>query len=174
MIEGAIPWTGGALLPNPDYGLAYRVLAPIVYGRVKEIIEHTVASGLIYVNSNAVDFKTPELRPYLDTYLRGSDGTPAVDRVKLMKLLWDAIGSEFGGRHELYERNYAGNSDDTRLQTLAAAERGGLADQLRGARGVVPVRVRPRRLDGPGHDRSGRCQRSRPRLEARRPCSHVH
>jgi 4-hydroxyphenylacetate 3-monooxygenase len=132
MIEGAIPWTGGAFLPNPDYGLAYRVLAPIVYGRVKEIIEHTVASGLIYVNSNAVDFKTPELRPYLDTYLRGSDGTPAVERVKLMKLLWDAIGSEFGGRHELYERNYAGNSDDTRLQTLAAAQRGGLADQLRG------------------------------------------
>jgi len=25
--------------------------------------------------------------------------------VKLMKLLWDAVGSEFGGRHELYEIN---------------------------------------------------------------------
>jgi aromatic ring hydroxylase len=31
------------------------------------------------------------------------------ERIKLMKLLWDAIGSEFGGRHELYERNYTGN-----------------------------------------------------------------
>ena len=107
------------------------MIAPIAYGKIREIIEHTVASGLIYVNSNAVDFKTPELRPYLDAYLRGSDGTPAVERVKLMKLLWDAIGSEFGARHELYERNYAGNSDDTRTQTLASAESTGLADQLK-------------------------------------------
>ncbi len=34
-----------------------------------------------------------------------------------MKLLWDAIGTEFGGRHELYERNYAGNHEDIRIQT---------------------------------------------------------
>ena len=33
-----------------------------------------------------------------------------------MKLLWDAIGTEFGGRHELYERNYAGNHENVRLR----------------------------------------------------------
>lgn len=38
----------------------------------------------------------------------------AVDRVKVMKALWDSIGSEFGGRHELYERNYAGNHEASR------------------------------------------------------------
>ena len=32
-----------------------------------------------------------------------------------MKLLWDAIGTEFGGRHELYEMNYAGNHEDIRI-----------------------------------------------------------
>ena len=37
------------------------------------------------------------------------NGIDAVERVKLMKLLWDAIGTEFGGRHELYERNYSGS-----------------------------------------------------------------
>jgi 4-hydroxyphenylacetate 3-monooxygenase len=131
MIEGAEPWIGDAIIPNSDYAFAYRVIAPIAYGKIREIIEHTVASGLIYVNSNAIDFKTPEIRPYLDAYLRGSDGTAAVDRVKVMKLLWDTMGSEFGSRHELYERNYAGNSDDTRTQTLASAEAGGLAAQLR-------------------------------------------
>lgn len=130
MIEAAVPWVGDAILPNPDYALAYRVLAPIAYGKVREIIEHTVASGLIYVNSSAADFRAPELRPYLDAYLRGSDGTPAVERVKLMKLLWDAVGTEFGSRHELYERNYAGNADDTRIQTLSTAESSGLLAEL--------------------------------------------
>ena len=48
-----------------------------------------------------------------------------------MKLLWDAIGSEFGARHELYERNYAGNSDDTRIQTLSNAESSGLVGQMK-------------------------------------------
>ena len=36
----------------------------------------------------------------------------------MMKLLWDAVGTEFGGRHELYEMNYAGNHEDIRIQAL--------------------------------------------------------
>ena len=32
-----------------------------------------------------------------------------VERIKILKLMWDAIGSEFGGRHELYEINYSGS-----------------------------------------------------------------
>ena len=30
------------------------------------------------------------------------------DRVKFLKLAWDAIGSEFGSRHSQYEMFYAG------------------------------------------------------------------
>ena len=40
------------------------------------------------------------------------------ERIKILKLLWDAIGSEFGGRHELYEINYAGSQDEIRMQAL--------------------------------------------------------
>ena len=47
-----------------------------------------------------------------------------------MKLLWDAIGSEFGGRHELYEINYAGSHEDNRIQTLWAARRSGDLDKM--------------------------------------------
>ena len=42
--------------------------------------------------------------------------------MKLFKLLWDAIGSEFGGRHELYERNYFGNHESIRFETLMVAD----------------------------------------------------
>ena len=41
----------------------------------------------------------------------------AVDRLKLYKLAWDLIGSEFAGRHMLYERFYAGNSIIVRNQS---------------------------------------------------------
>jgi 4-hydroxyphenylacetate 3-monooxygenase len=125
------PWRKGAILPNGEYASAYRVLATIAYPRIKEIIEQTVSSGLIYLNSHAVDFKNPELRPYIDKYIRGSNGYDAENRVKVLKLLWDAIGSEFGGRHELYERNYAGNFENIRIETLLQASGLGRVDELK-------------------------------------------
>ena len=93
-------------------------------------LEQTVASGLIYLNSHANDFKNPEVRPYLDRYLRGSNGYKAEERVKLMKLLWDSISTEFGGRHELYEMNYAGNHEDIRIQAMWNARMTGTLDGM--------------------------------------------
>jgi 4-hydroxyphenylacetate 3-monooxygenase len=34
----------------------------------------------------------------------------AVSRMKLFKLAWDMVGSEFAGRHQQYEKFYAGAS----------------------------------------------------------------
>jgi 4-hydroxyphenylacetate 3-monooxygenase len=126
------PWKEGAVLPNMDYAMAYRLFSTTGYPRVKEIIEQTVSSGLIYINSNARDFKNPDIRKYLDRYVRGSNGIDSVERVKLMKLLWDAVGSEFGGRHELYERNYSGNAENIRMEVLFSAMASGQADQYKG------------------------------------------
>ena len=100
--------------------------------KVKYLIEQTVASGLIYLNSHARDFKNPEIRPYLDRYLRGSNGYKAEERVKLMKLLWDCIGTEFGGRHELYEINYGGSTEEIRRYCLFGAQASGNADRFKG------------------------------------------
>jgi 4-hydroxyphenylacetate 3-monooxygenase len=130
MCKSPDPWEGDAIQPSLQYGMAYRAFAPTIYPRVKDIIEQVVASGLIYVNSNAADFKSAEIRPYLDKYVRGSNGIEAIDRIKIMKLLWDAVGSEFGGRHELYERNYAGNHEQIRIESLQVAEAIGVMDQL--------------------------------------------
>jgi 4-hydroxyphenylacetate 3-monooxygenase len=132
MARTPAPWAAGTVLPNPEYAQAYRVLATVAYPRVKELTESILGSALIYQNSHAADFQSPELRPYLDKYLRGSDGTDAVERIKLMKLLWDAMGTEFGGRHELYERNYAGAPETVRLLTLQMARGSGLAQGMRG------------------------------------------
>jgi 4-hydroxyphenylacetate 3-monooxygenase len=132
MAHAPVPWIGDTVQPNQEYGQTYQVMSTIAYPRIKEIIENTVASGLIYLNSHAVDFQTPALRPYLDKYMRGSDGSSALTRVKLMKLLWDAMGTEFGGRHELYERNYSGSHEQIRLHTLLTAIGTGQADRFKG------------------------------------------
>jgi 4-hydroxyphenylacetate 3-monooxygenase len=125
MARAPVAWSGTTVLPNPDSAKAYRLFATVAYPRVKEIAESILGSAMIYLNSHAVDFKTPELRGYLDRYLRGSDGSDAEARTKLIKLLWDAMGTEFGGRHELYERNYAGAPETIRFLAWQQAEQSG-------------------------------------------------
>ena len=120
-LPNQIQGENGVVLPNLQYATAYRVLAPTVWPQLKEIFETVVAGGLIQLPSSAKDFSNPELRPYLDQYYKGT-GVDAVERVKLMKMIWDSIGTEFGGRNELYEINYAGNQDNIRLETLRMAD----------------------------------------------------
>jgi len=132
MVRDPRPWKGDYLLPNMDPGSAYQILATIAYTKVKYIIEQTVAAGLIYVNSHARDFANPDIRPYIDRYLRGSNGYTATDRVKLMKLLWDCLGTEFGARHELYEINYGGSTEEIRRYCLFSAMNNGNAEKLKG------------------------------------------
>ena len=109
MVRDPKPWIGDYVLPNMDPGNAYQIIATMAYTKVKYIIEQTVASGLIYLNSHARDFKNAEIRPYIDRYMRGSGGYKAEERVKLMKLLWDC----------LWRRNSAAATSSTRSITAA-------------------------------------------------------
>ena len=47
-------------------------------------------------------------------------------------MVWDSIGSEFGGRHELYEVNYAGNHENIRLEAMYHSIGSGNADIFKG------------------------------------------
>jgi 4-hydroxyphenylacetate 3-monooxygenase len=132
MARTVAPWTPGYVSPNLDYGLAYRVMSNMCYTRLRETIENVLASALIYLPSSASDFKNPEIRKYLDPYTRGSNGYEALDRVKLMKLMWETVGTEFGGRHSLYERNYFGSHESVRFETLMVAEHTGQAAKYKG------------------------------------------
>ncbi len=131
MCRNVEPWQGGTVLPNMQAALAHRMLMTTAYPRIKEIIQNVAASGLIYQPSSSRDWQNEELRPYLDKYVRGSGGIEAVDRVKLMKLLWDAIGTEFGSRHELYELNYAGSHEAVRQEAYLIAHGDRTADRMK-------------------------------------------
>ena len=62
---------------------------------------------MIMVPSSVRDFDGGEI----EGLIRAAQRSPATDsegRVKLMKLAWDAVGSEFGSRHLQYEMFYSG------------------------------------------------------------------
>jgi 4-hydroxyphenylacetate 3-monooxygenase len=55
----------------------------------------------------------PELKDRFERWWK-TPSIAALDRIKLYKLAWDISGSEFAGRHMLYEKFYAGNSQIVR------------------------------------------------------------
>jgi 4-hydroxyphenylacetate 3-monooxygenase len=130
MAMNPVPWVGDTVLPNAQSGASYRVFAGDAYGRIKEIVQKIVASALIYLPSSVLDFENPDIDKYLAKYVRGSHGIGYRERIKVMKLLWDAVGTEFGGRHELYEMNYAGNHEDIRIQAMWNARGSGALDRM--------------------------------------------
>lgn len=123
------PGPGGSLAPGHRAIFALRALAPQVYPKVRELMQLVGAGGFIQLPSSSRDLLSAELRPYIDLFYQGT-GVEAQERVKLWKLAWDAIGSEFGARQELFERSYAGNYDNVRLENLFMAENNGDLEEL--------------------------------------------
>jgi len=130
MVCNPVPWVDGAVLPNPRASTAYRLFMTEAYPAIRNIVEKVIASGLIYLPSHARDFKNPDVDKYLARYVRGSNDIDYKERIKIMKLLWDAIGSEFGARHELYEMNYSGSHELIRVFALQQAQGNGALKEM--------------------------------------------
>jgi 4-hydroxyphenylacetate 3-monooxygenase len=129
MVYDTQPGPGGSVMPNIDHVSASRLFATLAWPRVKEVFELILGGSPLVIPSSYKDLENPDLRPLIDQYYRGSDSS-AEDRIKLFKLVWDAIGTEYGSRHELYERNYSGNHEQMRLDALNFARRKGLVDRF--------------------------------------------
>ena len=118
------PATGGTVVPRLEYASAIRVYNAQNWQRVHELFETHLGGSPIVVPSSSADLNNPELRQLIDTYYHGADCS-ALERIQMLKLAWDAIGSDFGGRDELYERNFSGNAEQVRLDALKWATRRG-------------------------------------------------
>ena len=68
------PWLDGHVVPDFDASVAYRLFSATAIPHIRSLVQASLGSALIYLNGHARDFKTPELRPLLDRYLRGSNG----------------------------------------------------------------------------------------------------
>ncbi|WP_431899024.1 4-hydroxyphenylacetate 3-hydroxylase family protein [Nonomuraea sp. bgisy101] len=104
---GAEPDDAGVWLPRPRPLYGAMAMQAELYPRVLAILRDLTGGGVLQVPSSVAEFRNPATRPDIDRYVQ-SPGVPAEERVKLFKLAWDAVGSEFGGRHHQYEMFYAG------------------------------------------------------------------
>lgn len=125
------PAAGGSVVPRLQTAAANRIQMTGTWQRVRELFEVTLAGAPIYTISSVRDLHVPELEPLITRYFRGT-GIDAERRIKLFKLVWDALYSEFAGRHALYERNYAGNQDQQRIDSLTFARLRGDEARYRG------------------------------------------
>ncbi|MCT4354316.1 4-hydroxyphenylacetate 3-monooxygenase [Streptomyces sp. Je 1-79] len=97
----------GGVRPGQEISFAQRIMAGELYPRAVADIKLLAGGAIIQTPASGRDLLHPELGPLIQRYVR-TPGDPAEDRLKLLKLAWDALGSEFAGRHEQYERFYQG------------------------------------------------------------------
>jgi 4-hydroxyphenylacetate 3-monooxygenase len=96
------------------------------------VMRELSGGGLIMLPSSAADFANPELAELIHRTQKSSVTDPE-GRVKLMKLAWDALGSEFASRHVQYEMFYAGAQFVTRghmYRTYPWEDATGMVDEL--------------------------------------------
>jgi aromatic ring hydroxylase len=105
---------GGVWYPDDRSFLALRGEMPKWLPRANELLQLIGGGGYMCTPSLA-DFDGP-LRPLIDRFYQAA-GADAERRVRLFRLAWDFLGSDLGGRGELYERFYL--SDSWRMTALA-------------------------------------------------------
>jgi 4-hydroxyphenylacetate 3-monooxygenase len=95
-------------LMTPDYVPlnTARNLWPRIAPALAAVVKQTGASGLI-ANPPELVLDSP-LRADVERYFQ-SKLAGGKERIQLFKLAWDAVGSSFGGRQELYERFFFGD-----------------------------------------------------------------
>ena len=79
------------------------------YSPIIDNLRELCGGGVFQMPADISVLNDPELRGIFESYFL-TPQMSAKDRMKLFKLAWDLTGSEFAGRHQQYEKFYAGAS----------------------------------------------------------------
>jgi 4-hydroxyphenylacetate 3-monooxygenase oxygenase component len=139
----------GVWVPGGHGLRAFHLQTGKIYSRFVEIVQTLAAGGFFYAPSEA-DLLSPEVRPYIDRYVRGRAGISAEERIALFKLAWDVTGETFAQRMAQYVRFYSG--DPIRLTAGFYAQYDkeplfALVERALGHRDGEPIPITP---DDPG------------------------
>ena len=77
------------------------------YAEICDTVRELMGAGVFQMPADASVLKDEQLRETFETYW-SVPGQSATDRMKLLNLAWDLLGSDFAGRHTQYEKFYAG------------------------------------------------------------------
>jgi 4-hydroxyphenylacetate 3-monooxygenase len=108
-IQDAESWPEGYLTFNRRYMYAALNWCTDGHSALIDDVRELCGGGVFQMPADISVMDDPELKKDFEAYWQ----TPqmgAVARMKLFKLAWDLIGSEFAGRHLQYEKFYAGAS----------------------------------------------------------------
>lgn len=97
----------GNAVPHRRYLYAAMGLHPDIHTAAMALVRELAGAGFLQVPSSEADFGNPEIAGDIAHYMRASDA-PASEKIKLMKLAWDMVGSEFAGRQQQYELFFGG------------------------------------------------------------------
>ena len=115
-IEAFEEWPEGYATPNRRIMYASLNWCQEHHTEIVDMLR-TLLGGIPLLMPASIDVMTDEaLRDTFERWWK-TPSIEAVDRYKLYKLAWDIVGSEFAGRHMLYEKFYAGNSLVVRNQS---------------------------------------------------------
>jgi 4-hydroxyphenylacetate 3-monooxygenase len=103
----AEPDAAGVWLPGSRALYGAMGMQAELYPRALAVLRELAGGGVLQLPAGVAALRRPDTRADLDRYGQ-SAGVPAEERIKLFKLVWDVIGSEFAGRHHQYEMFYAG------------------------------------------------------------------
>jgi 4-hydroxyphenylacetate 3-monooxygenase len=103
----------GYYLPDRHLLYAAQVYSQELYPEVVKTIRELAGGALLMLPSSVDDFANPELARII-TATQVSPSMSGMERIKVLKLAWDAVGSEFASRHLQYEMFYAGAQYVTR------------------------------------------------------------
>lgn len=106
-LQSAAPDDAGLWRPGAEALYGAMGLQAEVYPRVIALLRDLVGGGVLQVPSSHAELMNAGTRADMERYV-SSPGVSADERIKLFKLVWDAVGSEFAGRHQQYELFYAG------------------------------------------------------------------
>ena len=106
-METAGRYVGPYYVPDRHPLYTAQVMAQEFYPEIMNTLRDLAASSPIMLPSSAKDFANPEIADYI-ARSQSAIGPETAERVKLFKLAWDAIGSEFASRHIQFELFYAG------------------------------------------------------------------
>jgi len=111
---GSYEDAGGVWCPDDRPFLCLRGEMPKWMPKVNELLQLIGGGGFMCTPSEA-DLRGP-LAGDIEKYFQAA-GADAERRIRLFRLAWDFVGSDLGGRGELYERFYL--SDSWRMTALA-------------------------------------------------------
>lgn len=108
-IQDAESWPEGYCTYNRRYMYAALNWCTEGHSAIIDVVRELCGGGVFQMPADISVMHDAALRKSFETYWQ-TPQMDAVARMKLFKLAWDLIGSEFAGRHLQYEKFYAGAS----------------------------------------------------------------